>query len=136
MLILKNAVISRIIVILVIFCFAGCVTSKIEYVEEKKLPRDKVYHISMVYLKDGTTIDLYGKEPVMKQKYKGKSNVIVYNENVNIEKYILLSDVAWMKIVVVESNVVVTAIAIIGITAAILFIALLVVLGTGGLQMH
>ena len=121
---------------LVLVCFLGCETSKIEYVEEEKLPTDKVYHITKVYLKDGTTLDLKDKEPVIKLKHKGVSNVILYNENVNEEKYIRLSDVAWMKIEVVESNQVVTALAVIGITAVALILLLGILFAIGGFKIH
>lgn len=64
-------------------CFTGCVTSKIEYVENDKLPNDKVYRISDVYMKDGSVIKLKSKEAKFKLKYKGIENVIIYNDDKN-----------------------------------------------------
>ena len=74
---IKNAIAFRMIVLLVLVSFAGCVTSKIEYVESDKVPVEKTYRISQLYLKDGTIIDVKEKEAKLRLKYKGVSNVIV-----------------------------------------------------------
>ncbi|MEO8514690.1 MAG: hypothetical protein ABI543_14115 [Ignavibacteria bacterium] len=126
----------RIIILIVLVCFTGCVSSKIEYVEPEKIPANKTYRISLLNLKNGTQIDVKDKEAKFILKHKGVNNVIVYYEDVNIEKTVPLKDVSWLKIEILESNQIVTAIAVIGITAAVLLIAVLVAFGLGGFQMH
>lgn len=95
-------------------CFTGCVTSKIEYTEKNELPKDKVYRISEVYMKDGSTIDMRGKEPEFKLRHKGIENVIVYYDESNKEHYIPLKDVNNLRLEILESNVLVTVIIIVG----------------------
>ena len=133
---IKNAIAFRMIVLLVLVSFAGCVTSKIEYVESDKVPVEKTYRISQLYLKDGTIIDVKEKEAKLRLKYKGVSNVIVYYEDVNIEKSVPLKDVARLKIEILESHVIATVLIIIGTVAVAIFLALGLILATGGLKMH
>ncbi len=133
---IKNAIAFRMIVLLVLVSFAGCVTSKIEYVESDKVPVEKTYRISQLYLKDGTIIDVKEKEAKLRLKYKGVSNVIVYYEDVNIERSVPLKDVARLKIEILESHVIATVLIIIGTVAVAIFLALGLILATGGLKMH
>ena len=126
MLILKNAVFFRTVLLLVLVCFTGCVTTKIEYVDSEKLPKKKVYHITEVYMKDGKIIDLKGKDPVFKSYDKGVKNVIVYYEDVNIERTILLENVSKLKIEVSESNVTVNVIIIVS-SIILFFLALILI---------
>jgi hypothetical protein len=119
----ENIVFFRIIVLIVLAAFTGCVTSKIEYTETNILPEDKTYRISEVFMKDGTVKVLKDKEPVFKLKYKGQENVIVYYEDVNIEKTLLLSDVSSLKIEVLESNIVINVLII--VSSVILFFLIL-----------
>ena len=133
---IKNAIAFRMIVLLVLVSFVGCVTSKIEYVESDKVPVEKTYRISQLYLKDGTIIDVKEKEAKLRLKYKGVSNVIVYYEDVNIEKSVPLKDVARLKIEILESHVIATVLIIIGTVAVAIFLALGLILATGGLKMH
>lgn len=136
MFIFKNIHFFRVIVLFVLAAFTGCVTSKIEYVEPEKIPVSKTYRISTINLKNGTTIDVKDKEAKLKLKHKRISNVIVYYEDVNIEKTVLLSDVAWLKIEILESNHLVTAISVLGITAGVVIFAVLIAFGLGGFRMH
>ena len=133
---IKNTSIFRLVVFIVLLSFAGCVTSKIEYVESDKVPVEKTYRISQLYLKDGTIIDVKEKEAKLRLKYKGVSNVIVYYEDVNIEKSVPLKDVARLKIEILESHVIATVLIIIGTVAVAIFLALGLILATGGLKMH
>ena len=126
MFIIKNAAFFRIIVVVVLFSFAGCVTTKIEYVDSDKLPKKKVYHITQAFMKDGKIIDLKGKEPVFKSYDKGIKNVIVYYEDVNIERRVLLKDVQRLKIEVSESNVTVNVIIIVS-SIILFFLALILI---------
>jgi len=126
MLMSKNIVFFRVIVLLVLAAFTGCVTSKIEYTETNELPEDKTYRISEVFMKDGSVKILKGKEPVFKLKYKGHENILVYFENVNVEKTILLSDVSSLKIEVLESNTVLSVLMI--VSSVVLFFLLLFLL--------
>jgi len=136
MFISKNIIFFRVIVLLVLAAFSGCVTSKIEYVESDKVPVEKVYRISQLYLKDGTIIDVKEKEAKLRLKYKGISNVIVYYEDVNMERAVLLKDITHLKIEIIESNQLVTALIIIGSVAAVLLIAFFIAIGIVGLEMH
>jgi hypothetical protein len=47
----------QVIIFTVLLCFIGCQTSKIEYVEEDALPKEKTYRISQVFLKDGKVLN-------------------------------------------------------------------------------
>jgi len=136
MFISKNIIFFRVIVLLVLAAFTGCVTSKIEYVESDKVPVEKVYRISQLYLKDGTMIDVKEKEAKLRLKYKGISNVIVYYEDVNIEKSIPLMNVARLKIEIIESHPIATILVVVGTVIAAVFLALGLVLAAGGLKMH
>ncbi len=127
----KNIILFRIIVLLVLAAFSGCVTSKIEYVEKEELPDEKVYYIISAYLKDGSTVDLKDKKAEVKFDYKGVKNVILYYDEGFKEKHILFKDIAWLKIEVVENNKTVTTIVIIGSVVIALFLAFVVVLGIG-----
>lgn len=133
---IKNTSIFRLVVFIVLLSFSGCVTSKIEYVESDKVPVEKTYRISQLYLKDGTIIDVKEKEAKLRLKYKGISNVIVYYEDVNIEKSVPLKNVARLKIEILESHLIGTVLVIIGTVAVAIFLALGLVLAVGGLKMH
>ena len=119
----KNIIFFRVIVLLVLAAFTGCVTSKIEYVESKEFSSGKTYRISEVFMNDGTVLILKDKEPEFKIRYKGNDNVILYYEDVNIERTILLKDVSRLKIEVLESNIVVNVIII--VSSIILFFLIL-----------
>lgn len=116
---ISNINLTRYIAFALLVCFTGCVTSKIEYVESNEFPSGKTYRISEVFLKDGTVLILKDKEPAFKLRYKGNDNVIVYYEEVNIEKTILLKDISRLKIEVLESNTVVNVLII--VSSVILF---------------
>lgn len=133
---IKNVVLFRVIISIILVSFAGCVTSKIEYVESDKVPVEKTYRISQLYLKDGTIIDVKEKEAKLRLRYKGISNVIVYYEDVNIEKSVPLKDVARLKIEILESHPVATVLIITGTVAVAIFLALGLVLASGGFKMH
>ena len=120
----KNIIFFRVIVLLVLAAFTGCVTSKIEYVESKEFSSGKTYRISEVFMNDGTELILKDKEPEFKIRYKGNDNVILYYEDVNIERTILLKDVSRLKIEVLESNIVVNVIII--VSSIILFFLILI----------
>lgn len=120
---ISNINLTRYITFALLVCFTGCVTSKIEYVESNEFPSGKTYRISEVFLKDGTVLILKDKEPAFKLRYKGNDNVIVYYEDVNIEKTILLKDISRLKIEVLESNTVLSVIVIVG--SVVLFFLLL-----------
>lgn len=126
MVIFNKNTLFKTLVVLVMISFTGCVTSKIEYVESKEFPKGKTYRISEVFMKDGSVIYLKDKEPEFKLNYKGNENVIIYFEDVNIEKKILLKDISLLKIEVLESNTVLNVIIIIG--SVILFFLLLLMI--------
>jgi len=134
--IFKNIILFRIIVLLILAAFSGCVTSKIEYVESDKVPVEKVYRISQLYLKDGTIIDVKEKEAKLRLKYKGVSNVIVYYEDVNIEKSVPLMNVARLKIEILESHPIATILVVVGTVVVAVILAIGLVLATGGFKMH
>ncbi|MBN8585482.1 MAG: hypothetical protein J0M37_10325 [Ignavibacteria bacterium] len=133
---IKNAVVLSVIVFIVILSFSGCVTSKIEYVESSKVPVEKTYRISQIYLNDGTIIDVKEKEAKLRPKYKGVSNVIVYYEDVNIERSVPLQNVASLKIEVIESNVLLTVAVIAGSLAVAYLLAIWIAIASGGYTMH
>ncbi len=89
----------------------------------------------MLNLKNGTAIDVKDKEAKLKLKHKRMSNLIVYYEDVNIEKTVLLSDIAWLKIEILESNQIATVLVVIGTVAAAILLAFWLILATGGLKM-
>lgn len=99
---------------IVLAAFTGCVTSKIEYTESNELPKDKVYRISDVYMKDGSVIHLKGKDAKFKLKYKGFENVIIYNADNEKEMFIPLKNINNMKIEVQQGNNVLTILTIAG----------------------
>ncbi|MBZ0204367.1 MAG: hypothetical protein K8I03_15235 [Ignavibacteria bacterium] len=116
---------TRFIILTILVSFTGCVKSKIEYTEKNELPEGKVYRISEVHLKDGTAIDMMGKEPQFKLKYKGIENVIVYYNENNNELYMPFKDTKNMKIEVLKSNVLLSVIVIVGFVAV--FFALILI---------
>ena len=132
----KNTFSFRTIIIIILISFSGCVTSKIEYVEGDKVPGEKVYRISQLYLKDGTIIDVKDKEAKLRLKYKGVSNVIVYYEDVNIEKSVPLMNIARLKIEIIESHPIATILVVVGSVAVAVILAIGLVLATGGFKMH
>lgn len=133
---LRKSILYRSMVFLLLISFTGCVSTKVDYVENDKVPVNKTYRISQLYLKDGRILDVKDKEPKLKLKHKGVSNVIVYYEDVNIEQSVLLSDVKTLKIEIVESNHILTAVAIVGIVAAAFVLAFFIIIGSGGYTMH
>ena len=136
MFISKNIILFRVIVLLALASFTGCVTSKIEYVESEKVPVEKTYRISQLYLKDGTIIDVKDKEAKLRPKYKGVNNVIVYYEDVNIEKSVPLKNIERLKIEILESNVLVTVLIIVGSLVTAFILAFWISLSLGGFEMH
>lgn len=135
-LIFKRRLIFKVTVLILLVSFAGCVTSKISYVEEDKLPKDKVYRIAEVYMKDGSIINLKDSEPMLKAKYKGIENVIVYYDNGYIERVINLNDVSKIKIEILESNALANVLIITGSVIAVVFICLLLFSDFSGLGPH
>lgn len=133
---IKNTTIFRVVMFIVLLSFAGCVTSKIEYVESDKVPVEKTFRISQIYLKDGSILDVKEKEAKLRLKHKGISNVIVYYEDVNIERSVPLKDVARLKIEILESHVIANVLIIIGTVAVAIYLAIGLILATGGLKMH
>ncbi len=131
---IKNVITFRIIVLIILSAFTGCVSSRVEYVEENALHKEKVYRISELYMYNGTKIDLKEKEAKFKLKYKGNENVIVYYEDVNIEKFVLLKDVDRLKIEVLESNVIATVIVGAVIVAASVILFFLLLLNSGSFK--
>lgn len=112
--------------VLFVLTASGCVTTKISYVEEDKLPKEKVYRIAEVYMKDGSVVNLKDSEPKFKAVYKGMANVIVYYDNDYNTKYIELKNVDRLKIEIYESNVLVNVLIIVGsliLVALLLFIS-------------
>lgn len=128
---IKNIITFRLIIFIILISFTGCVTSKIEYTESNELPKDKVYRISEVYMKDGTVINLKGKEAKFKLKYKGIENVIVYVDDKDKDVLIPVKNINNIKIEVLEGQTLVTVLVIVG-SLIILFIILLgIALGSG-----
>ncbi|KXK55600.1 MAG: hypothetical protein UZ05_CHB002000520 [Chlorobi bacterium OLB5] len=132
----KNTNIFRVIVLIVLTAFTGCVTSKIEYTKSNELPKEKVYRITTLYLKDGSIIDVKEKDAKFKLKDKGIDNVIVYYEDVNIEKSVPSKNIDRLKIEVLESNVFVTVLIIVGSLAIAFLLAIWITLTSGAYTMH
>ncbi|NOS84728.1 MAG: hypothetical protein HOP31_06275 [Ignavibacteria bacterium] len=126
MFIFKNIFFFRVIILLVLAAFTGCVTSKIEYTESNELPKDKVYRISDVYMKDGTVINLKGKDAKFKLKHKGVENVIVYIDDKDKEILIPVKDVNNIMIEVLEGHTLLTVLTIVGVLILAFFIILLI----------
>ncbi len=118
---------SKLTVTLVLITFAGCQTSKIAYIEREDFPPDKIYRISMVYMKDGSIIDLKDKNPVYKLKSKGIENIIVYDDKEK-SKTIRLNDIERIKIEIIESNTVLNVLIIVG-SVVLFFLILFIILG-------
>ncbi len=108
----QKRTILKIIVVLVLGSFTGCVTTKVAYVENDNLPKDKVYRIAEVFMKDGTVINLRDTEPKFKVKYKGMENIITYYDKDYNIKYIELKNVQQVKIELVEGNLGMTLLVI------------------------
>jgi hypothetical protein len=133
MIIYKYKFLFKTIVFLIIATFTGCVTTKVDYVENDKLPKDKVYRIAEVFMKDGTVINLWDTEPKFRAKYKGLTNVITYYDVNYAVRIIDLKDIKQIKIEILESNQIVTALIIVGVVAASIFFLLLIALGIQGI---
>jgi hypothetical protein len=128
---LKNKIFIKVTVLLVLACFTGCVTSKIEYVETEKIPpKGKVYRIADVYMKDGKVINLRDAEPKYKSSYKGKEHVITYYNNDFKTKIIELKDVSKVKVEILESNQILTAVLVVGILAILFVLTFFIALAT------
>ena len=116
----------RLLVFIILVSFAGCVTSRIEYVKNDNLSKKKTYRLAEAYMNDGSVIDLKDKESKFKTKYKGMVNVIVHNDKNQNELYIQLKDINKLKIEIIESNTVLNVIIIAG--SVILFVLLILII--------
>lgn len=116
----------KIIILILLASFTGCVTSKIEYTESNELPKDKVYRIADVYMKDGSVINLKGKEAKFKLKYKGVENVIVYTDNKDNEILIPVININKLKIEVLEGQTVLTILTILGVLILVFLILIII----------
>ncbi len=87
-------------------------------------------------MKNGMVIDLKGKDAQFKLKHKRIENVIVYNDENFDEKYILLKDVNSIKIEILESNILLTIIIIVGSIAALAFLVFVIAFASIGFKMH
>ncbi len=114
----------KIVVILILTSFTGCVTAKIEYVKEKDFPPEKVYKISTVFLKNGSEVDLTDKEVKFRKNYENIENVLVYDVKGKFE-VIKLSDIDRVKIEVYENNVLLTVGIIVGSILLAVFLILI-----------
>ena len=123
---IKNIVTFRLIIIIILVSFTGCVTSRIEYTESNELPKDKVYRIADVYMKDGSVINLKGKEAKFKLKYKGVENVIVYTDNMDNEILIPVININKLKIEVLEGQTVLTILTILGVLILVFLILIII----------
>ena len=123
---IKNIVTFRLIIFIILVSFTGCVTSKIEYTESNELPKDKVYRIADVYMKDGSVINLKGKEAKFKLKYKGVENVIVYTDNKDNEILIPVININKLKIEVLEGQTVLTILTILGVLILVFLILIII----------
>jgi len=130
---IKNSGVIKIICVLMVFSFAGCETVKVKYVDSDDFPSDRIYRLKTVYLYNGKNVDLTGMDPKFKRSFKGKHNVIVYDYE---EKLIELKDISSLKIEVIESNQILTAVIIVGVLAVVFVLAFFIAIGTGGFQMH
>ena len=123
---IKNIITFRLIIFIILVSFTGCVTSKIEYTESNELPKDKVYRISDVYMKDGSVINLKGKEAKFKLKYKGVDNVIVYSDDKDKEILIPVININKLKIEVLEGQTVLTILTILGVLILVFLILIII----------
>lgn len=128
----KYRFVLSLILLSLLILFAGCVTTKISYVEEDKLPKDKVYRIAEVYMKDGSVIDLKESEPKLKAEYKGIDNVIIYYDKEYNTKYIELKNIDRLKIEIYESNVLLNVLLIAGGLVIVFFILFYIGLSSVG----
>ncbi len=112
------------IVILILAGFTGCVTAKIEYVKEKDFPPKEVYKISTIYLKDGSIIELAGKDVKFMKNYEAMENVLVYDAKGKRE-IIKLTDIDRVKVEVYENNVLLTVGIIVGSILLAVFLILI-----------
>jgi hypothetical protein len=128
----KYRFVLSLIMLSLLILFSGCVTTKISYVEEDKLPKDKVYRIAEVYMKDGSVIDLKETEPKFKAEYKGINNVIIYYDKEYNTKYIELKNIDRLKIEIYESNVLLNVLLIAGGLVIVFFILFYIGLSSVG----
>lgn len=112
---MKRGLLFRSVILLIIVSFAGCVTTKVAYVDNDKLPTEKTYRLIEVYMKDGTKINLRDSEPKFKVKYKGVENVITYYDAEFNTKFIELKNIQQIKIELVEGNTGMTLLVIGGV---------------------
>ncbi len=117
----------KIIIVILLVSFTGCVTSRIETVSSENLPKKKTYRIRIIYLNDYRAIDVADKEAKLKINYKDKGNAVIYYENVNEEKFILLNDISYIEIEVLESNETISVLFIAGTIALVTVILYLLI---------
>jgi hypothetical protein len=110
----------------VLFSFAGCVSTRVDYAQPEKLKKQNVYRIAVIYMKDGTIYDMLGIESQLKLKYKGQENVIVFKTPDGETKIINISDIDKLKIFVMENDALGTSLIIIG--AIVLTVLLLLMI--------
>jgi sensor c-di-GMP phosphodiesterase-like protein len=112
-------------IFLLIVSIAGCVTTSVEYVKEKDFPPDKVYKITILYLKDGKIIDVSGKDAKFKLSHNGTQNVVVIESDTKTD-IIKVTEIDRVKIEVRENNVLLTTAIIIGSLVLLLFLLMLI----------
>lgn len=110
---------------MVLFSFAGCVSTRVDYVEPEKLKKQNVYRIAVIYMKNGTVYDMQGLESQLKLKYKNLENVIVFKTSDGETKVISISEIDKMKIFVMENNALGTSLIILGAIILTVFLLLI-----------
>lgn len=119
-----NGKLLKLIVLIVLVCFTGCVNTKIDYVEEDALPKDKTYRISDVFLKGGKVLNLKEAQPKFKATYKGMKNVIIYYDNDFNRKFIEIKDIDKIKIEIIEPNIGLTILVVAGVLVLLVILLL------------
>jgi hypothetical protein len=109
---------------LVLFSFAGCVSTRVDYVEPEKLKKQNVYRIAIIYMKDGTVYDMLGIDSKLKLNYKAMGNVIIFKTPEGKTKILNIKDIDKLKIFVMENDALGTSLIIIG---AIIFVVLILI---------
>ena len=122
----------KIISWVIIFSFSGCVTTRVEYTEPEEIKKDAVYRISIIYTKDGKIYDMLGLKPEMKFNYKDMGNAVIFKSESGEMKIIKISEIAKMKIIVLENDIAMTSWVVIGslLAAVLIFIILIYPIGT------
>ena len=73
-------IITALLIFSSVFYYCGCYTSYTQTIDAEDVPKQKEYEFLSMKLKDGSNVNLEGKEAKYFDKYKDTARVIIFNE--------------------------------------------------------